>query len=108
MTSNEFRSLALALPEAEERAHMDHPDFRVAGKIFATLGYPAAGWATVALTPAQQQLYTLAHPKAFIPVKGAWGARGATNVRLRDAGKRVTRQALADAWSNRAPKRLLR
>jgi hypothetical protein len=108
MTTGEFRAMALGLPEAEEREHMDHPDFRVGGKIFATLGYPGPGWAAVSLTPAQQQLYALAHPKAFIPVKGGWGARGATNVRLSAAGKRTVKQALTDAWRNRAPKRLVR
>jgi len=107
MTTSEFRTLALALPEAEEREHMHHPDFRVGGKIFATLGYPSAGWAMVKLTPAQQQLYTLAHPKAFVAITGGGGARGATNVRLRAAGKRVARQALTDAWRNTAPKRLV-
>src|SRR4029077_10396469 len=107
MTTREFRTLALGLPEAEEREHMDHPDFRVGGKIFATLGYPSAGWAMVKLTPAQQQLYALAHPTVFIAIKGTWGARGATNVRLRAAGRKVVRQALTDAWRNTAPKRLL-
>ena len=106
MTADDFRSIALSLPEAEERAHMNHPDFRVGGKIFATLGYPSAGWAMVKLTPAQQQLYTIAHPDAFLPIKGAWGRRGATNVRLRAAGVRIARQALTDAWRNTAPKRL--
>jgi len=105
MTKNEFRALALALPDAEEREHMDHPDFRVAGKIFATLGYPGSGWAMVSLTPAQQQLYAVAHPDVFVAVKGAWGARGATNVRLPAAGKRHVKQALADAWANAAAKR---
>jgi hypothetical protein len=108
MTTRDFRELALALPGTEEREHMDHPDFRVAGKIFATLGYPSAGWAMVKLTPAQQQLYTVAHPKAFITIKGTWGARGATNVHLRGAGRKLVRQALADAWRNTAPKRLIR
>ena len=106
MTAADFRSIALSLPEAEERAHMNHPDFRVGGRIFATLGYPSAGWAMVKLTPAQQQLYTIAHPDAFLPIKGAWGRRGATNVRLRAAGVRIARQALTDAWRNTAPKRL--
>jgi hypothetical protein len=40
VTAKDFRWLALSMPEAEEHAHMDHPDFRVGGKIFATLGYP--------------------------------------------------------------------
>ena len=107
MTTNDFRSIALALPGVEEREHMHHPDFRVGGKIFATLGYPSAGWAMVKLTPEQQQLYTVAHPDSFVAIKGTWGARGATNVRLRAAGKKLARQALADAWRNTAPKDLL-
>jgi hypothetical protein len=105
MTAAEFRTLALALPDTEERSHMNHPDFRVGGKIFATLGYPRAGWAMVKLTPAQQQLYAVAHPDTFLPIKGTWGARGATNVVLRAARKTVVRQALEDAWRNTAPKR---
>ncbi len=54
MTSNDFRRLALSFPETAEQAHMDHPDFRVAGKIFATLGYPEVGWGMVKLTPIEQ------------------------------------------------------
>jgi len=99
MTAAQFRSIALSLPETEERAHMNHPDFRVGSKIFATLGYPSAGWAMVKLTPMQQQLYTIAHPDAFLPIKGAWGRRGATNVRLSAVGARIARQALTDAWN---------
>jgi len=106
VTADQFRAIALSLPDAEERAHMNHPDFRVGGKIFATLGYPDRGWAMVKLTPAQQELYTIAHPDAFLRIKGAWGRRGATNLRLRSAGVRIARQALTDAWRNTAPKRL--
>ena len=54
MTADDFRQIALGLPEASESAHMDHPDFRVRGKIFATLGYPDRDWGMVKLTPAQQ------------------------------------------------------
>lgn len=56
---------------------MDHPDFRVGGKIFATLGYPDAAWGMVKLTPVDQQLVVAAAPDVFVPVKGAWGRRGA-------------------------------
>ena len=107
MTKDDFRKIALTLPGAIESAHMGHPDFRVGGKIFATLGYPDRGWAMVKLTPAQQELYTIAHPDAFLRIKGAWGRRGATNLRLRSAGVRIARQALTDAWRNTAPKRLI-
>lgn len=103
MTAAEFRKMALALPHAEERAHMGHPDFRVAGKIFATLGYPGPEFAMVKLTPEQQHAYTHAGPQTFVPVKGGWGLKGATNVCLPDANKTAVRSALSDAWCNAAP-----
>ncbi|HTE04087.1 MAG TPA: MmcQ/YjbR family DNA-binding protein [bacterium] len=106
MTAREFRSLALCLPSASEAAHMGHPDFRVAGRIFATLGYPRSGWGMVKLTPEQQELFVRAQPRAFAPVKGTWGRAGATNVRLHAAKKAAVREALTIAWHNRAPKRL--
>jgi hypothetical protein len=97
--------LALSLPEAMERAHMGHPDFRVRGKIFATL-WPDDEWGMVKLLPAEQDVFVQAAPKMFEPVKGAWGARGCTKVRLRTATKGPVRRALVAAWRNTAPKRL--
>jgi hypothetical protein len=85
---------------------MEHPDFRVAGKIFATLGYPRNGWAMVKLTPEQQDTFMKAEPEAFVPVKGGWGRHGATNVILRAATKTTLRSALGAAWRKTAPKRL--
>src|SRR6266571_1731833 len=82
MTVREFRSIALSLPQVSEAAHMGHPDFRVGGRIFATLGYPRSGWGMVKLTREQQELFVRAQPVAFAPVKGAWGRAGATNVRF--------------------------
>ena len=106
MTPNEFRRLALALPEAEERAHMDHPDFRVGGKIFATLGYPKDDFAMIKLTPIEQEMLVKARPTVFKPCNGAWGRRGATNVNLKSARKPVIRRALLAAWRLTAPKQL--
>ena len=106
MTAEEFRKMALSLPEALESAHMGHPDFRVGGKIFATLGYPGQGWAMVKLTPEQQESFVQAEPKIFAPVNGAWGRSGATQVELRAAKKKTLQTALVLAWRNRAPKRL--
>jgi hypothetical protein len=105
MTADEFRNLALSLPEAVERAHMGHPDFRVRGKIFATI-WPDDEWGMVKLTPAEQDVFVQAEPKVFEPVNGAWGARGCTKVRLRSAKKTIVWRALVDAWRNTAPKRL--
>ena len=106
MTSADFRRLALALPEAQEKAHMGHPDFRVGGKIFATLGYPDARFGTVMVSPQDQDLLIRDHPKAFIPASGAWGHAGATSVLLRVAPRRAVTAALEAAWRRRAPKKL--
>jgi hypothetical protein len=106
MTADEFRSLALSLPEAFESAHMGHPDFRVRGKIFATLGYPEGGWGMVKLTPDQQGRCVRAEPTVFAPIPGGWGRRGATRVDLAAATEAVVRPALVTAWRNVAPKRL--
>src|SRR5580698_3551110 len=108
MTANDFRKIALSLPETEERQHMDHPDFRVAGKIFATLGYPDKSGAMVKLSPEDQHNFSKDYPDAFVPVKGAWGRRGATSVHLKAAKQETLRKALQAAWRNTAPKRLLK
>jgi hypothetical protein len=105
MTADEFRSLALSLPEAVESEHMGHPDFRAGGKIFATLG-PDADWGMVKLTPAQQAIFVRTEPAAFAPFKGAWGKRGCTRVELASASAASVRQTLSAAWRNTAPKRL--
>ena len=87
---------------------MDHPDFRVGGKIFATLGYPDGGWGMVKLTPVDQQLVVAAAPDVFVPAKGSWGRRGATLVHLRNAQQTAVRDAMSAAWRSTAPKRLAR
>jgi hypothetical protein len=106
MKAAEFRRLALSLPETEEREHMHHPDFRVAGKIFATLAYPDKSYGMVKLFPDQQAEFVAADPKAFTPVNGAWGRKGCTHVRLKVASKERVREALATAWQNTAPREL--
>jgi hypothetical protein len=106
MTIQDFRRIALSLPEAVENAHMAHPDFRVRDKIFATLGYPDAESGMVKLTVEEQASFVRSEPAAFTPVKGAWGRRGATSVRLEAASEETLRHALALAWHNVAPKRL--
>jgi hypothetical protein len=106
MPADGFRRLALALPEAIESAHMAHPDFRVGGKIFATLGYPDAGHGMVKLTPEQQELFMRVAPAVFAPSNGAWGRAGSTIVDLKRVRAPILRDALAAAWRNTAPKRL--
>jgi hypothetical protein len=82
MTANQFRKLALSLPEVVEAAHLHHPDFRVRNKIFATLGYPDERCGMVRLTPDQQAEVLEAEPETFRPAAGAWGRRGSTVVVL--------------------------
>jgi hypothetical protein len=106
MTAEEFRELALRLPESSEGVHMGHPDFRVGGKIFASLG-PAEAWGMVKLAAARQASWTREAPDAFEPFNGAWGRRGATKVHLAAAKRASVRRALADAWRNVAPKALV-
>ena len=106
MTPNEFRELALSFPEAIESAHMRHPDFRVAGRIFATLGYPNKDSAMVKLPRDEQKEFVQSSPGVFTIVKGAWGRQGATNIYLPAATLNIVREALTAAWRNTAPKRL--
>jgi hypothetical protein len=104
MTIEDFRRMALTFSESTEGAHMGHPDFRVRGKIFATIPDPAKQRGMVKLTPEQQQEFVRDAPKVFEPVKGGWGLRGATYVNLKPAKKTLLRTALAAAWLNTAPK----
>jgi hypothetical protein len=106
MTASTFRKLALALPEAMEASHMDHPDFRVAGKIFATLG-PEENWGMVKLTPDEQRAVMRAEPGVYRPASGTWGKRGCTIVDLKPAKALSVKHALLLAWRNTAPKRLV-
>jgi len=100
MTPAAFAKLALSLDGAIEGAHGGHADFRAGGKVFATLGYPGKEWGMVKLAPEQQQVLISAEPAIFLPVKGAWGLRGATSVRLADVDARTMRSALTMAWRN--------
>ena len=103
MTATEFRHIALSFPEAVELAHMDHPDFRIAGKIFASLGIPDESWGMVNLTPEQQRVFISKAPKVFSPCNGAWGKRGYTNVHLASAEKPILQAALSAASKKVAP-----
>lgn len=107
MTPAAFQKLALLLPEAAESSHFDVPDFRVAGKIFATAGR-IDGKSVLKLTTDQQQLLCEAEPDMFEPVPGGWGRKGWTNLILAKADARTAKSALWMAWRNTAPKKLLK
>jgi len=105
MTLEDYRRIALELPEATESAHMNHPDFRVRGRIFATL-WPTERRGVVMITREQQKSVTEAEPAVFEPVPGGWGQKGSTSVHLEHADEETVRGALLMAWHSKAPKSL--
>jgi hypothetical protein len=100
MTAEQFRKLVLSVPDTEEHAHHHHPDFRLRGKIFATLGFPDQTRAMVKLTPEQQAEFMHDHPDLFSPCAGAWGRQGSTSVCLPKATVAVMQLALKAAAQN--------
>jgi hypothetical protein len=100
MTADEFRQLAITYDGSVEGSHMNHPDFRVGGKIFATLG-PDLTWGMAKLTPEQQADLISAYPNAIKPSAGKWGESGATQILLAYATTEIAGEALTMAWQNR-------
>jgi hypothetical protein len=106
MTADAFRRLALGLARAVEGEHMGHPDFRVDGRIFATL-HADTKYGMVALTPEQQQTF-VRQSTAFTPENGAWGRQGSTRVELRTVESETLGEAMTLAWQNAVAKNLAR
>jgi hypothetical protein len=107
VTTDQFRKIALNLPETFEKSHVGHPDFRVkGGKIFATLGYPDENFGVLILTLDQQGELIGRYPEMFEAVKGKWGKRGSTQVVLSETKRDVIESAMKMAWTNAAPKKL--
>ena len=107
MTVKDFRRIALSLDGVEESSHMGQPDFRVGGRIFATLAAAEKGYGNLMLTPDQQATFVEELPEVFIPVAGGWGKNGATHIRLAAANKDVLEGALRTAWKLRLEKNRL-
>src|SRR5436305_11061849 len=104
MTVDDFRRIALSLEGAEESSHMGQPDFRVGGRIFATLASAKQGYGNLALTPEQQAAFVEELPEVFIPIAGGWGRMGMTHVRLAAADEDILSGALRTAWKLRVEK----
>ncbi len=104
MDANDFRRMALSLPGAAEGAHMGAADFRVGGRIFATLASQAKGYGNLMLTPEQQAAFVDEAPDIFLPIPGGWGRNGATHIRLAVANEDVLAGALRAAWKIRVDK----
>ena len=103
-SADDFRRVALSFPGVEESSHMKHPDFRVAGKVFATLGYPSGDWGMVQLMPEQQEDFMSLAPEVFEPASGAWGRKGSTLVKLEAVTDDLLETALTAAWRRRVPR----
>jgi hypothetical protein len=104
MNAQDFRRLALLLEGAEEGSHMGAVDFRVGGKIFATLASVKQGYGNLMLSPEQQAAFVEEQPDLFLPVAGGWGRMGATHIRLASANEDALAGALRTAWKLRVEK----
>jgi hypothetical protein len=104
MNANDFRRIALSLDGAEESSHMGQPDFRVGGRIFATLASQHLGYGNLMLTLEQQAAFVEELPEVFLPIHGGWGRMGMTHIRLAAASADVLEGALRAAWKLRGEK----
>jgi hypothetical protein len=101
MNAEDFRRIALSFEGAEESSHMGSPDFRVGGKIFATLASERQGYGNLKLRPEQQADFVRELPEVFLPIPGGWGRMGMTHIRLANATEDVLTGALRTAWQLR-------
>jgi hypothetical protein len=108
VTAGDFRRIALTLPDVTEGSHFHVADFRIGGKIFATLAYEKDGCGVLLLTPEQQTGFLEDAPETFLPVPNKWGEKGATLVRLTKVKRDVLAGALRLAWSNKQSKKARR
>jgi hypothetical protein len=104
MNVEDFRRIAMSMPGAEESSHMGQPDFRVGGRIFATLAAQNLGCGNLMLTPEQQAEFVAEMPDVFVPIAGGWGRNGATHVRLANVTEDVLTGAMRTAWNLRVQK----
>ena len=98
MTAADFRRIALSLGGAEEGSHMGAVDFRVGGRIFATLASQAQGYGNLMLTPQDQAAFVGDLPDVFVPIAGGWGRMGMTHIVLANANEDILLGALQTAW----------
>ena len=107
MTADDFREMALAMNGAIERSHMNHPDFRANGRIFASI-MPGETKGTVKLAPEEQRVFVRQHKTTFAPAAGAWGRQGWTHVEFAGADEVAVRGAVTLAWQNVVEKKKAR
>ena len=101
MNAKDFRRIALSFSGVEEGSHMGQVDFRVGGRIFATLASIKQGYGNIKLSPEQQQAFVRELPEVFLPVAGGWGRMGMTHIRLAMADEALLHDTLQVAWKLR-------
>jgi hypothetical protein len=104
MDADDFRQMALSFDGAEEGSHMGSPDFRVGGRIFATLATEHLGFGNLMLPPESQRALVAEAPEVFLPIPGGWGRKGCTHIRLADAAAGQILKVLHTAWNLRVEK----
>ena len=104
MKPSDFRRIALSLEGAEQGSHMGAVDFRVGGRIFATLASVKEGFGNLMITPELQAAFIADRPDLFLPIHGGWGRMGMTHIRLAVADEDSLRGALHTAWKLRLEK----
>ena len=104
MNIDDFRRIALSFPGTEESSHMEQPDFRVGGRVFATLASAKQGYGNLMLTLEQQTVFVEEMPEVFLPIPGGWGRMGMTHIRLAAATEDILHGALYAAWKLRREK----
>jgi YjbR len=104
LTPSDFRRIALSMEGAEEGSHMGAVDFRVGGRIFATLASVGQGYGNLMLTPEHQAAFLAERADIFLPIHGGWGRMGMTHIRLAEADEDSLTGALHAAWKLRVEK----
>jgi hypothetical protein len=104
MNASDFRRIALSFEGAEEGSHMGAVDFRVGGRIFATLASVSQGYGNLMITPEHQAAFVAEQPGIFLPIHGGWGRMGMTHIRLAEADEDTLTGALHTAWKLRVEK----
>jgi hypothetical protein len=105
LDATDFRRIALSLEGAQESSHIGAPDFRVGGRIFATLASQSQGYGNLMLTPEQQAELIAEQPDIFVPIAGGWGRMGMTHIRLAKANEDLLAGVLRMAWKLRIEKK---
>jgi hypothetical protein len=104
MTPSDSRRIALSFEGAKEGSHMGATDFRVGGRIFATLASVKEGYGNLMITPELQAEFIAERPELFLPCHGGWGLMGCTHIRLAEADEDSLRGTLRTAWKLRVEK----